>query len=435
MIAPVKARPLERTDPSAVAVHAPSTLLDNVSARARRAADRLGYDESLRTVLERVKRELIVHFPVEMDDGSFVMYDGFRVQHNATRGPCLGGVRFRKEMNINDARALAMLTSWKTALVGLPFGGAMGGVICDPKTLSPSELERLTRRFTTEIGLLLGPDRDIPAPDLGTGPDVMAWMMDTLSMHSGYSMPAAVTGKPLAIGGSLGRTTATGRGIAIVTREACRLTGQELVGKSVAVQGFGHTGQTAATYLAEAGARIVAVSDSSTCLCNPEGLPIDELIHHVGMKRRLAASKAGRALPSDEFLGVEADILVLAAIESQVDAGNVDRINAKLVIEGANGPIDIAADARLAERKIMVVPDIVANVGGLVVSYFEWVQDLQAFFWPANEVDHKLEDILVKSFTEIFFSSREHGITLRDAAYERAIDAVARATLVRGIYP
>ncbi|MGC8460273.1 MAG: Glu/Leu/Phe/Val family dehydrogenase [Candidatus Dormibacteria bacterium] len=412
-----------------------AALIDTVLHRTRQAAKRLGLDDSTACVLERVKRELVVHFPVERDDGSFTMMTGFRVQHSVTRGPCIGGLRYRDAMGIEDARALAMLMTWKTALVGLPFGGAMGGVSCDPRTLTEAELERLTRRFTTEVALLLGPNRDIPAPDLGTSPQVMAWIMDTLSMHSGFSIPASVTGKPLDIGGSEGRMTATGQGIAIVAREALRLKGETLTGKRVAVQGFGHTGQTAARYLEEAGAVVVAVSDTSTALYAPQGLPVTEMVEHVASKGKLANVLHGEKMSNADLLALPVDILVLAALESQVTAHNASSIKASLIIEGANGPTDVAADEILAAKGITIIPDILANVGGIIVSYFEWVQDLQALFWTEREVEYKLDAIMVRAFQETAEYARQHGETIRDAAYELAVTKVANAMAVRGIYP
>ena len=398
-------------------------------------ANALGLDDSLRTVLRSVKRELVVHFPVEMDDGSFRVFTGFRVQHNIARGPAKGGLRFHPAMTIDDARALAMYMTWKAAVVDLPFGGAKGGVIIDPRTITTSELERLTRRFTTEISLIIGPDRDIPAPDLGTGPQVMAWIMDTLSMHAGFSVPASVTGKPTAIGGSEGRYTATGRGLAIVTVQGMGDRGLDPDGATVAVQGFGQVGAVSADLLAAAGMRVVAVSDTSGGLYRESGLDLAALHALKEEGGRLSDFAPADRISNEELLGLDVDVLVPAAIEAQITGANVDRVRARVIAEGANAPVDPDADAVLADRGVLVLPDILANAGGLVVSYFEWVQDLQAYFWAAGEVNARLREVMIRSYQHVRAAADTADITIRDAAYRIAVDKVAHATAVRGIYP
>jgi glutamate dehydrogenase (NAD(P)+) len=399
------------------------------------AADALGLDESMRAVLRDVKRELVVHFPVEMDDGSFRVFTGFRVQHNIARGPAKGGLRFHPAMTLDDARGLAMFMTWKSAVVDLPFGGAKGGVIVDPRTLTISELERLTRRFTTEISLIIGPDRDIPAPDLGTGPQVMAWIMDTLSMHAGFSVAASVTGKPTAIGGSEGRYTATGRGLTIVVLQAMGDRGLDPSGATVAVQGFGQVGSVSADLLAAAGMRVVAVSDSTGAVFRDSGLDLAALRALKEEGGTVSDYAPADRLSNDELLSLDVDVLVPAALEAQITGSNVDRVQASVIAEGANAPLDPDADAALNERGVLILPDILANAGGVVVSYFEWVQDLQAYFWAAGEVNSRLREVMVRSYQHVNARSQEHAVSLREAAYEIGVEKVAHATEVRGIYP
>jgi glutamate dehydrogenase (NAD(P)+) len=399
------------------------------------AADSVGLDDSMRSVLREVKRELVVHFPVEMDDDSFHVFTGFRVQHNIARGPAKGGLRFHPAMTLDDARALAMYMTWKSAVVDLPFGGAKGGVICDPKALSESELERLTRRFTTEISLIVGPDRDIPAPDLGTSPQVMAWIMDTLSMHAGYSVPASVTGKPIAIGGSEGRFTAPGRGLAIVTVEAMRDRGLDPVGATVAVQGFGKVGSVSARLLGAAGMKVVAVSDSSGGLYRDDGLDLVALRALKEEGGRLIDYGGADRISNAELLLLDVDVLVPAALEAQITADNASRVQARVVAEGANAPMSPEADAILNQRQALILPDILVNAGGVVVSYFEWVQDLQAYFWATGEVNARLKEVMMRSYQNVRSRAEHRRVPLRDAAYEIAIEKVAEATRVRGIYP
>ena len=400
-----------------------------------RAAEKLDLDDSMRRVLSEVKRELIVHFPVEHDDGSHHVYTGFRVQHNIARGPAKGGLRYHPTMTLDDARALAMYMTWKSAVVDLPFGGAKGGVICDPKKLTKSERERLTRRFTTEISLLVGPEKDIPAPDLGTGPEEMAWIMDTISMHRGYSVPATVTGKPASIGGSAGRFTSTGRGLAYVALQCLRDRGVDPAGASAAVQGFGEVGGVVADQLAAAGLRVVAVSDSRAGIHRDSGLDLAALHSLKGEGGSLNDHHDGDRITNAELLGLDVDILVPAAVETQIHGRNVDDVRARLIVEGANAALTPQADEALAERGVCVVPDILANAGGVVVSYFEWVQDLQAYFWQAGEVYSRLKEVMTRSYEQVQARSERDRISLRLAAWEIAVERVATATEVRGIYP
>jgi glutamate dehydrogenase (NAD(P)+) len=398
-------------------------------------ADAIGLDDSLRAVLREVKRELVVHFPVEMDDGSFRVFTGFRVQHNIARGPAKGGLRFHPSMTLDDARALAMYMTWKTAVADVPFGGAKGGVVCDPHELSLTELERLTRRFTTEISLIVGPDRDIPAPDLGTGPQVMAWIMDTLSMHAGFSVPASVTGKPQSIGGSEGRFTGPGRGVTFVTVLAMRDAGMDPSGARVAIQGFGKVGGVCAELLSGEGMTVVAVSDSTCGLYRADGLDLTALRHLKEEGGHFVDYGGAEQIARDEVLTLDVDVLVPAALEAQISERNAERVQAKVIAEGANAPLTIEADASLNARGVLILPDILANAGGVVVSYFEWVQDIQAYFWGSGEVSSRLREVMTRSYQQVRGEAQTHGITLRDAAFRIAVTKVAEATRVRGIYP
>ena len=398
-------------------------------------ADAIGLDDSTRSVLREVKRELVVHFPVEMDDGSFEVFTGFRVQHNIARGPAKGGLRYHPAMTLDDARALAMYMTWKAAVADLPFGGAKGGVVCDPHALSLAELERLTRRFTTEISLIVGPDRDIPAPDLGTGPQVMAWIMDTLSMHAGFSVPASVTGKPQSIGGSEGRFTGPGRGLTFVTVLAMRDAGMDPSGATVAIQGFGKVGGVSAELLTAEGMCVVAVSDSTTGLYRADGLDLASLRHLKEEGGHFIDYADAEQIPGEEVLTLDVDLLVPAALEAQIGQRNVDRVRARVVAEGANAPLTAEADAELSARGVLILPDILVNAGGVVVSYFEWVQDIQSYFWGSGEVNARLREIMTRSYQQVRSESQEHDVSLRDAAFRLAVTRVAEATRVRGIYP
>ncbi|MGD0193375.1 MAG: Glu/Leu/Phe/Val dehydrogenase [Candidatus Dormibacteria bacterium] len=386
-------------------------------------------------MLREVKRELTVHFPVEMDDGSFRVFTGFRVQHNIARGPAKGGLRYHPGMTLDDARALAMYMTWKTAVADVPFGGAKGGVICDPHALSLNELEHLTRRFTTEISLIVGPDRDIPAPDLGTGPQVMAWIMDTLSMHAGFSVPASVTGKPQAIGGSEGRFTGPGRGLTMVTVLAMRDAGMDPSGARVAIQGFGKVGGVSAELLTAEGMTVVGVSDSTCGLYRADGLDLTALRHLKEEGGHFSDYGGAEQIDRDELLALDVDVLVPAALEAQISARNANRVKAKVIAEGANAPLTTEADSELNARGVLILPDILANAGGVVVSYFEWVQDIQAYFWGSGEVNSRLREVMTRSYQQVRGEAQTHSVTLRDAAFRIAVTKVAEATRVRGIYP
>ena len=400
-----------------------------------RAAEQLDVHPTVRPMLRQIKRELVVHFPVEMDDGSFRVFTGFRVQHNIARGPAKGGLRYHPAMTLQDARGLAMYMTWKAAVVELPFGGAKGGVIVDPKTLSISERERLTRRFTTEISLLIGPERDIPAPDIGTGPQEMAWVMDTLSMHAGYSVPASVTGKPTVIGGSEGRHASVGRGLTTVAVQALRDSGIDPAGATVAVQGFGQVGANAAHLLAAAGLRVVAVSDSHGGLHNGAGLDLEALRALKDEGGQFSDHVGAETVSNEELITLDVDLLVPAALEASVTGSNAAGVRARVICEGANAALDPQADDILNDRGVLIVPDILANSGGLVVSYFEWVQDLQQLFWAAGEVNGRLREVMVRSYDEVRARAQSQAVTMREAAHQIAVDKVAAASEVRGIYP
>ena len=386
-------------------------------------------------MLREVKRELVVHFPVEMDDGSFRVFTGFRVQHNIARGPAKGGLRFHPAMTLDDARALAMYMTWKTAVVDVPFGGAKGGVVCDPHELNLTELERLTRRFTTEISLIVGPDRDIPAPDLGTGPQVMAWIMDTLSMHAGFSVPASVTGKPQSIGGSEGRFTGPGRGLTMVTVLAMRDAAMDPSAARVAIQGFGKVGGVSAELLSAEGMTVVAVSDSTCGLYRAEGLDLMALRRLKEEGGQFTDYGGAEQIDREDVLTLDVDVLVPAALEAQISERNAERVRAKVIAEGANAPLTTGANSLLESRGVLILPDILANAGGVVVSYFEWVQDNQAYFWGSGDVNSRLREVMTRSYQQVRAEAQLHGITLRDAAFRIAVTKVAEATRVRGIYP
>ncbi len=399
------------------------------------AARHLELDPGLHEVLKYPQRELTVHFPVKMEDGHTHVFTGYRVQHNVARGPSKGGIRYSPMTDLDEVRALAMWMTWKCAIVNIPFGGAKGGVVCDPKSLTPLELERLTRRYTSEISVILGPNTDIPAPDMGTNAQTMAWVMDTYSMTKGYTVPAVVTGKPVAIGGSEGRNDATGRGIVFITREAIREFGLELKGLRVAVQGFGNVGGVAARIFHEMGAKVVAVSDVQGGLYNPDGLDVPALRDCANRDGTLTTHPGGKPISPKELLELDVDVLVPAAIENQITAENAGRIQARFIIEGANGPTTPAADHILRERGIFLVPDVLANAGGVIVSYFEWVQDLQFFFWHEEEVNAKMEAIMVRSYRDVRAMAKREDVDMRLAAYLIGVQRVADATTLRGIYP
>ncbi len=402
------------------------------------AARYLDLKEGIYQMMRHPKRELTVNFPVKMDDGSVRIFTGYRVHHSTVRGPTKGGIRYSPDVTLDEVRALAMWMTWKVAVVNLPFGGAKGGVVCNPKELSQNELENLTRRYATEIAILMSPEGDIPAPDMGTNPQVMAWIMDTYSMHRGHSEPAVVTGKPVEIGGSLGRLEATGRGVMIIAQEAAEYLGMSLEGARVAVQGFGNVGSVSAKLLQELGAKVVAVSDSRGGIYNPDGLDIRAVITHKEETGSVVEFPGTEGVTNAELLELPVDVLVPAAMEGQITAANAPYIQAKLIVEGANGPTTPEADQILKERGCLVVPDILANAGGVTVSYFEWVQGLQFFFWSDEEINKRLRRVMCRSFADVVEIMRlyeNEGIDMRTAAYILAISRVNQATLLRGIYP
>ena len=399
------------------------------------AAERLGLDEGMRRVLREPRRELTVHFPVHMDDGSTRVFTGFRVQNNLGRGPAKGGIRYHQDVTIDEVKALAMWMTWKCAVVGIPYGGGKGGVIVDPKKLSKKELEGLSRRFFTEIEVLVGPERDIPAPDVNTTPQVMAWFMDTYSMHQGYTVPGVVTGKPISLGGSEGRNEATARGTVYCIVEAARHLGIELKKAKVAVQGFGNAGSIAARLMVDEGSTVVAVSDSTGGIHAPTGLDIAKVVAWKQEHGTVQGFPGARDVTNAEVLEVECDILIPAALENQITAHNADNIKARLVAEAANGPTTPEADEILWKKGIFMIPDILCNAGGVTVSYFEWVQDLNRDHWSEKVVNEKLREIMVNSFQETLAIARREQCYMRTAAYLLAVQRVADAMQLRGIYP
>ncbi|MFL5705126.1 MAG: Glu/Leu/Phe/Val family dehydrogenase [Ktedonobacteraceae bacterium] len=399
------------------------------------AADRLGLSQAMRAILRKPKRELIVNFPVRMDNGDIEMFTGYRVQHNINRGPAKGGIRFSPEVSLDEVRALAMWMTWKCAVVGIPFGGAKGGVLCDPSKMSRAEIERLSRRYATEISILIGPNSDIPAPDMNTNPQIMGWMMDTFSMHQGYSVPAVITGKPLAIGGSEGRLEATARGVQFVTREAMLDLGMKPEECSVVVQGFGNVGSISARLLHELGCKVVGLSDVSGGVYNPHGIDVHNALHYSNEHGKLKGLPNTEPVSNAELLVLPCDILIPAALENQLTEKNAAQVKARLIIEAANGPTTPEADRILNDRGIVVVPDILANAGGVTVSYFEWVQDLQRFFWAENEINNRLESIMTRAYRAVYNKAVEQETNLRMGAYLLAVATVAEATEIRGVYP
>jgi glutamate dehydrogenase (NAD(P)+) len=385
--------------------------------------------------LRRPKRSLIVDIPIEMDDGRIAHFEGYRVQHSLTRGPGKGGVRYHPDVNLEEVMALAGWMSIKNAAVNLPYGGAKGGIRLDPASVSIKELERITRRYTSEIGIVIGPQQDIPAPDVNTNAQVMAWMMDTYSMNTGATATGVVTGKPIHLGGSLGRLKSTGRGVFVTGREAARRLGLDLQGARVAVQGFGNVGAAAAELFQQAGSRIVAVQDHSGTVFNPHGLDLAELLPHVRASGGVAGFCEAEALEREAFWDVDCDILIPAALEGQLSAERATRIKARLVLEGANGPTPPSADDVLAERGILVVPDVICNAGGVTVSYFEWVQDFSSFFWTEDEINLRLDKIMVGALRHVWETAERHRIPLRTATYAVACERILKAREERGLYP
>lgn len=407
---------------------------DDVLEQLDRAAQVLRPDPNALEPLRHPRRQIIVSVPVKMDDGRLHVFDGYRVLYDTSRGPGKGGIRYHPGVTLDEVKALAAWMAWKCAIVNIPFGGAKGGVTCDPQTLSEGELERITRRYISEIFDVIGPNLDIPAPDVGTSPKVMAWVMDTYSMKKGYVEPGVVTGKPLSLGGSRGRVSATGRGILFVTREMLRTLGQTIDGSSVAVQGFGNVGSHAAQLLHAEGAKVVAVSDVSGAIYRAEGLDVPRLMSFQQESGSLAGFPGTQALTNQQLLSLEVDVLVPAAMEGQITEQNATEVRAKVVVEGANGPTTPEADEILARRGVHVVPDILANAGGVVVSYFEWVQDRYGYFWPESDVNGRLEEKMVEAFDAVRSTTQRFGIDQRTGAYILAVERIIEARSLRGLY-
>ncbi len=400
------------------------------------ASRHLDIDPGLLEKLKHTKREMIVHFPVKMDDGTVKVFTGYRIQHDVARGPAKGGIRYHPDVDLDEMRALAMWMTWKSAVVNIPFGGAKGGVQCNPKEMSPHEIEHLTRRFTWEISNMLGPEQDIPAPDVYTNPQVMAWIMDTYSILKGYSVPGVVTGKPVELGGSLGRFEATGRGVVITALEALRYLKRPIEGAKIAIQGCGNVGGIAAEQFRRSGAKVIALSCSTNAIYSERGLDVRRALDRkVQYKCFACETKEETEITNQELLELDCDILVPAAIENQITEKNASRIRAKIIVEGANGPTTPEADEILNERGVFIVPDILANAGGVTVSYFEWVQNLQELIWSEEEVLDRLTRIMQRSFKEVFEISLSKRIPMRTAALVLGIGRVAEATRLRGIYP
>jgi glutamate dehydrogenase (NAD(P)+) len=399
------------------------------------AAEYLKLDPGVRQILRTPKRVLEVAVPTKMDNGQIKVFSGFRVQHNVARGPAKGGIRYHPNVTLDEVKALATWMTWKTATVNIPFGGGKGGVICDPKRMSKTELERMTRRYASEIMPLIGPEQDIPAPDVYTDSQTMAWIMDTYSMTKGYSTLGVVTGKPVSIGGSEGRNEATARGCVVVVEEACKIKKLPLRGASIAIQGFGNAGSVAARLFTEKKARVIAISDSRGGVFNSRGIDPLKAMRYKERSGTVVGMPGTSRISNDDLLTIKCDILVPAALENVITLNNVDQIKAKIIAEAANGPTTPHADEALARKGILLLPDILTNAGGVTVSYFEWVQDLQSFFWTESEVNAKLESVMRRAFLEVHEMARKHRTQMRTGAYVLAVGRVAEATLVRGLFP
>ena len=404
------------------------------AARFNLAAEKLNLDQGLWRVLQQPNREIIVHIPVNMDNGQLEVFTGYRVQHSIARGPAKGGVRYAPDVTLDEVRALASWMTWKCAVVNIPFGGAKGGIICDPKNMSRGELERMTRRYTSELIEFIGPEKDVPAPDVNTNEQTMAWMMDTYSMHMRQTVTSVVTGKPLNIGGSRGRREATGRGIAIICDEALRYNSIQRDGCRVIVQGFGNVGSNAARLMQERGYKIIGIAEYDGGLFNPNGIEIGALTEHRLRNGSVLGFRGAEPVPSADLLTTDCEILIPAATENVITSRNAEKVKARIIVEGANGPTTAVADEILADKKIFIVPDILANAGGVTASYFEWVQDRQGYFWKESEVNERMEAILAESFDDVTRYAEAHGVNNRIAAYMLAIDRVAFTIKQRGIY-
>ena len=400
-----------------------------------RAADYLNLDDSTRHVLSSPKRQLIVSIPVKMDGGDVQVFEGYRVQHNIARGPCKGGIRYHPNVTLDEVKALATWMTWKCATVGIPYGGGKGGVICDPKSLSMNELERLTRRYAFEIAPIIGPDRDIPAPDVYTDEQTMAWIMDTISMIRGHTELGVVTGKPISLGGSQGRSEATARGCLYALREACKVQGIDLKGARVAVHGFGNAGANIARLVAADGAKVVAACDSKAGLYAENGIDMRAALRHKAETKSLAGLPGTKEISPQDIVGVDCDILLPSALENAITLQNVGRVKAKIIAELANGPTTPGADRVLADQGVFLVPDILANAGGVTVSYYEWVQDQYSFFWSEKQINETLEQTMQTAFNSVYETAQRYDTDMRTGAYILAVDRVAEATRVRGIFP
>ncbi len=410
------------------------SVYESMAARFDVAARKLNLDDGIYQYLRKPNREIIVHIPVLMDNGKLAVFDGFRVQHSIARGPCKGGLRYGPKVTLDEIRGLAAEMTWKCAVVNIPFGGAKGGIICDPEKLSLGELERITRRYTAEILDYIGPERDVPAPDMNTNEQTMAWIMDTYSMHVRHTVTASVTGKPIDLGGSRGRKEATGRGCMIVTDQALKRFGRDRSATRVIIQGFGNVGSQAARLMHEAGYKIIGVSDIHRGILNPHGLDIPKLSEHVHAGGKVPDFPDGEKIDNLSLLEQDCDVLLPAATESQITSKNAHLIKARILTEGANSPTTAPADAILFERGVFVIPDILANAGGVTVSYFEWVQDRQGYFWPEGMVNERLKHIMVQSFNDVVGYGEKHNVNNRIAAYMLAIDRVCMTLKMRGIY-
>jgi glutamate dehydrogenase (NAD(P)+) len=413
----------------------PASAFAIAQEQLRNVAGVFGIEDDMVAVLGECKKAVEVSIPTTMDDGSVRVFTGWRITHNVARGPSKGGIRYHPGVSLDEVKALAMWMTWKCSLMNLPFGGAKGGVVCDPKEMSLGELERLTRRYTSEIVNEIGPEKDIPAPDVGTSPAVMAWVFDTYSMNQGHSVLSVVTGKPLAVGGSLGRIEATGRGVFFCLEETLQRRGESLEGLKVAIQGFGNVGSLFARFVADGGATVVALSDSSGGRYDQNGLDVAAVTAHKARGGRIADFEGGEAVTNEELLELPCDVLAPCALELVLTAENAGRVRARIVLEGANGPTTPDADAILEANGVLVVPDVLANAGGVVVSYFEWVQGLQELFWSESEVNERLRAIVANAYRETWDVHESRGVTLRVAAYGLAVSRVAEASTIRGLYP
>ena len=410
-------------------------VYENMAARFDRAAELLGLDEGFQQVLRNPDKEITLYLPVAMDNGTIRVFTGYRVQHSMHRGPAKGGIRYSPDVTLDEVRALASWMTWKCAVVNVPFGGAKGGIICDPQKLSRRELESLTRRYTAELGADIGPERDVPAPDLGTDEQVMAWVMDTYSMHHRSTVTGVVTGKPLDLGGSRGRREATGRGVLITTEQVLATLKRKREDQRVVVQGFGNVGSVAARLMHEAGYKIVGVSDVHGGLCNPKGIDVPKLVEYVaGNRNNVTGFGGAEAMDRSDILFMDCEILIPAAVENVITSKNAGKIQADIVVEAANGPTTALADDMLEKKGVFVVPDIIANAGGVTVSYFEWVQDRMGYYWWEDTVNERLEEMMVAAYNDVDRYARENNVGLRIASYMLAIDRVAHALRIRGLY-